>query len=229
MTPEVDLPQRLKPGRFDRFGLDRLERELREMLNTICAYRDAIGDYGLVGGRADASANDAAHPPQRNDDILVPSRDLPPPSALPEHATEGPLGDTGWVLLGDGWLLRAPDGYRLRLNICERALLLALANAKDHAISFDAFFQLMGTTRAVYGQKPLAVTSKRMILMRLMKKLACSTSPGPLMSVYGWGYRLRAKDELLPQPEPSNPILGRAPLRQPHRERLMAGDGSAAR
>lgn len=229
MTPDVDLPQRLKPGRVDRFGLERLERELREMLNTICAYRDAIGDYGLIGGRTDASANDASHPLQSHDDILVPARDVPSLAALPEHANEGPLGDTGWVLLGDGWLLRAPDGYRLRLNICERALLLALANAKDHAISFEAFFQLMRTTRAVYGQKPLAVTSKRMILMRLMKKLACSTSPGPLMSVYGWGYRLRAKDELLPQPESSNPLLGRASLLQPHRERLLASDGSASR
>lgn len=65
--------------------------------------------------------------------------------------------------------------------------------------------------------------------MRLMKKLACSTSPGPLMSVYGWGYRLRAKDELLPQPEASNPLLGRASLLQPHRERLLASDGSASR
>ncbi|RDI23346.1 hypothetical protein DFR41_10650 [Pseudacidovorax intermedius] len=130
MKPGIELPQRLEPGRVDRFGFERLERERREMLNAICAYRDAIGDYGLIGGRTDTSANDASHPLQSHDNILVPARDVPSLAALPEHANEGPLGDTGWVLLGDGWLLRAPDGHRLRLNLCERALLLAPADPK---------------------------------------------------------------------------------------------------
>lgn len=56
MSAKPDLAQRLKPTRFDRFGLDRLERELRDLLATICAYRNAIGDYGLGGTPQDATA-----------------------------------------------------------------------------------------------------------------------------------------------------------------------------
>lgn len=228
-APDLDFPLRLKPCRFDRFGLDRLERELRELLDTICAYRDAIGDYGLQSGDPDSVGGRPSIACEGDADIVLPPGGGAAPSALAQsHTNEGPLGETGWVLLGDGWLLRAPDNYRLRLNICERALLLALANADDHAIGFDAFFNLMATTRAVYGQKPLALTSKRMILMRLMKKLACSTSPGPLMSVHGWGYRLRVKDELQPPATPSSPPLNRPSLLQAHRERFSSGASSAS-
>ncbi|SIR73167.1 hypothetical protein [Pseudacidovorax sp. RU35E] len=213
MSAKPDLAQRLKPTRFDRFGLDRLERELRDLLATICAYRNAIGDYGLGGTPQDATAE--AEPLR-----IAPSPESSPSllaSASPHltlHAgtaptlSEGPLGETGWTLVGEGWLLCAPDGFRLRLNICERALLLALVNAADHAISFDAFFQLMATTRAVYGQKPLALSSMRMILMRLMKKIGGSTASCPIRSVHGWGYRLRVSDEVSPLDRPPAEAMG---------------------
>lgn len=105
------------------------------------------------------------------------------------------MGETGWLLLGGGWVLVAPDGFRVRLNICERALMLALSSGTDHVISLEDFFELVSSTRASYGQKPLAPTSMRMILMRLMKKLGRSGNPCPIVSVHGWGYRLRAVAE----------------------------------
>lgn len=225
-------PSRVQPRRVTRFGLDRLERELTELLTTIHAYRSALGEYPPPGiGRPDfikgpplesfrgfgdlaglgearqaspdAAALDEAHD-EASDDGSAQSPFLSNPSAragatqvdLGSSMADGPLGDTGWVLQGGGWLLKAPDGHRLRINICERALVLALRQSPEHALSFDAYFELIKTTRAVYSQKPLRQTSMRMILMRLMKKLGQSNAPCPLVSMHGWGYRLRTKQEV---------------------------------
>ncbi|WP_304304946.1 helix-turn-helix domain-containing protein [Pseudacidovorax intermedius] len=108
---------------------------------------------------------------------------------------DGALGETGWSLLRDGWVLVAPDGFRLRLNLCERAILSAMVCAPQHALSLGGLIELLTQTRANFGQKPLATSSMRMILMRLMKKLERSGAPCPILSVHGWGYRLRVGDE----------------------------------
>ncbi|MBO9644317.1 MAG: helix-turn-helix domain-containing protein [Pseudacidovorax sp.] len=108
---------------------------------------------------------------------------------------DGALGETGWSLLRDGWVLVAPDGFRLRLNLCERAILGAMVCAPQHALSLAGLMELLTQTRSNFGQKPLATSSMRMILMRLMKKLERSSAPCPILSVHGWGYRLRVGDE----------------------------------
>ncbi len=179
-------------------SLERLERELCELLSTIRAYRGVTGDHASDVSAEASTEEGGTPPPSGLADIIIPSSRQPQATPSSIDLGDRSLGETGWLLIGDCWLLRAPDGYQLRLNICERALLLALAQATDHAISFDAFFQLMENTRVMYGQKPLALTSRRMILMRLMTKLGRSSSPGPLLSVHGWGYRLRVRDELQP-------------------------------
>ena len=127
-------------------------------------------------------------------------------AALPR--IDGALGETGWSLLRDGWVLVAPDGFRLRLNLCERAILSAMVCAPQHALSLGGLMELLTQTRSNFGQKPLATSSMRMILMRLMKKLERSGAPCPILSVHGWGYRLRVGDELaVAAGVPGAPIL----------------------
>jgi hypothetical protein len=218
--------------------LERLERELRAVLETVQACREVLGASQEADGveRAVSAASSAstaacgrvtsfaASAPISSASLFSPlSSLLASPAAANDRGAcassasdflssasaavagggaggvlpriDGALGETGWSLLRDGWVLVAPDGFRLRLNLCERAILSAMVCAPQHALSLGGLIELLTQTRANFGQKPLATSSMRMILMRLMKKLERSGAPCPILSVHGWGYRLRVGDE----------------------------------
>ncbi len=223
--------------------LERLERELRAVLETVQACREVLGasqeaDRADRAGSAASNTSSAAcaratsfvaSAPLPSLPFSSPTLSFPLSSLLASPAAandrgacassasdflssasaasgsggaggvlpriDGALGETGWSLLRDGWVLVAPDGFRLRLNLCERAILSAMVCAPQHALSLGGLIELLTQTRASFGQKPLATSSMRMILMRLMKKLERSGAPCPILSVHGWGYRLRVGDE----------------------------------
>lgn len=179
---------------LDHSRLARLEQELQEVLGALRAYRVATAPE-------DRHSPGQGKPPSAFSvdsvaEAKAPAVSLPGLGARSRlvrnegGGADGALGDTGWFLLGDGWVLQAPDRVRIRLNICERAILVEMLCSAEHAISFDTYFKLIEETRALFGKKPLATSSMRMVLMRLMRKTMKSTAACPIHSVHGWGYRI---------------------------------------